>query len=63
MTGTYVRIERDGKWQSIEIDQLTDAELDTFAAANHQLERGWTWAKFLAKWIRDNIKEDSNANA
>lgn len=53
MTGAYVRIKRDGAFQSIEIDQLTDEELDTFA--NSQPEKGWYWAKFLATWIRNNI--------
>lgn len=56
MTGACVRVERDGKWESIEVDQLTDGELD--ALCDQQPERGWVWAKFLAKWIRDNIKED-----
>lgn len=53
MTGAYIRIERDGKWQSIEIDQLTDEELESFS--KQQPEDGWKWAKFLAGWIRDNI--------
>ncbi len=55
MTLAYVRIERDGKWQSVEIDQLTDAELEAFA--DMHVGDGWKWAKYLAKWIRDNIKE------
>lgn len=53
MTGAYVRIERNGKWQPIEIDELTDIELEWFSA---QLPNdGWKWAKFLAAWIRDNV--------
>lgn len=55
MTGAYVRTKRDGTWQSIEIDQLDDLELDQLA--KRQSEEGWKWAKFLAAWIRDNIKE------
>ena len=55
MTGAYVRIERDGKWQSIELDQLTNEELELFAISHP--EDGWRWAKFLAMFIRDNIKE------
>lgn len=57
MTGAYVRILRDG-WESIEVDQLTDAELEEFAKQQGEA-RGWVWAKFLAKWIRDNVKEPS----
>jgi len=55
MTGAYVRIKRDGKWQSIEIEELTEDELDIFSAS--QPGDGWKWAKFLAKWIRENIGE------
>ena len=55
MTGAYVRIQRDGKWQAVEIDQLTDAELEQFA--QRQGQDGWKWAKFLATWIRNNVKE------
>jgi len=53
MTGAYVRITRDAKWDNIEFDQLTNDEMDCFA--NESPEDGWKWAKFLAKWIRDNI--------
>ena len=56
MTGAYLRILRDKKWQNIEIDQLTDQELDELE--REQKEKGWIWAKFLAKWIRDNIIEN-----
>ena len=54
-TQLYVRINRDGKWQNIEIDLLTDDELEFFAR-EHQ-DSGWKWAKSLVKWIRDNVKE------
>ena len=56
MTGAYLRTKRNGKWENIEIDQLTDKELDELA--EQQPEKGWIWAKFLAKWIRDNIIEE-----
>ncbi len=26
MTGAYIRVKRDGKWQNIEVEHLTDAE-------------------------------------
>lgn len=56
MTRAFVRVQRDGKWEAIEIDQLSDEELDAFAAKQGPA-RGWVWAKFLAAWIRDNVKE------
>lgn len=55
MTEAYVRINRDGKWQSIEIEKLTDQELEEFEKS--QPDDGWKWARYLARWIRDNVKE------
>ncbi|KKL99707.1 hypothetical protein LCGC14_1132260 [marine sediment metagenome] len=59
MTGAFVRIERDGKWYNIEIEQLTDGELELFAEQHPNA--GWEWTKFLVKWIKDNVqtKQDS----
>lgn len=57
-TGAYVRIKRGDRWQNIEIDQLTNAELDALAD-EETIQKGWSWAKFLAKWIRDNVKEQA----
>ena len=54
-TQLYVRIERDDKWENIEIDRLTDIELEIFAKQHPGV--GWKWAKRLVKWIRDNVKE------
>jgi hypothetical protein len=55
MTGIYVRVHRDGSWHNLEIDQLTDAELEAFAAAQ-PVARGWPWAVELARWIRDHVQ-------
>ena len=55
-------MKREGKWQTIEIDQLTDNELHEFAQQQPVLE-GWQWAKFLAKWIRDNCTETTGDKA
>jgi hypothetical protein len=57
MTGAFVRMQRAGRWQEVEIDQLTDAELDAFAESQGP-EYGWQWAKFLARWIRDHVTEE-----
>lgn len=48
-TGAFIRVGSE----NVEIDEMTDEQLE-------QLEqdyptKGWLWAKFLAKWIRDNI--------
>lgn len=52
MRGAFVRVHRDGSWQSIDIDALTDEELDAFAAA--QPSNGWKWGKFLDVESLDN---------
>jgi len=51
MTGAYVRIKRGEGWCNIEIDQLTDEELDQFLTK----ENSKKWATFLAKFLRDNV--------
>jgi len=55
MTEAFIRIERDGKWQNIEFDQLRDNELINLS--KKMPDDGWKWAIFLAKFIRDNIRE------
>jgi len=55
MTGAYLRVKRNDKWENIEIDQMTDVELD--ALAERQPNDGWVWAKYLAKFIRDKCVE------
>jgi len=54
MTGYFVRIERDGKWQPVEVDQMTDQELEAFFSDSRETAR--RWAIVLAKWIRENVK-------
>ena len=59
MTGFYVRVLRDGRWQSIEIDQLSDKELDEFISSKIEgQEDGWSWVRALAIWVRDNVSSD-----
>ena len=61
MTGAYVRIARDDKWQSIEIDQLSDHEMDAFFSRPvSDKQTAEKWAKFALKWIRDNVQPDAD---
>lgn len=56
MTGYCVRTEVDGKWQAVEVDHLTDDQLDFYIAQQRAAGGdGWRWMKELAKWIRDNV--------
>ena len=54
MTGYYVRIERGGKFEPVEIDKMTDQEMNDFFAGHKDAGK---WAISLAKWIRDNVGE------
>jgi hypothetical protein len=55
-TGAFVRAKREGRWQPIEIDQLTDAELDRYLDTQPRKALG-KWVSFLARWIRDHVRE------
>ena len=61
MTGAYVRVKRGSGWEEVEFDQLTDEELEAFQERCRDTEceagEGWKWAKFLSRWIRDNVRE------
>ncbi len=57
MTKAFVLVRRAGDVKSLEIEQLTDQELDTLVARMSKSD-GWRYAKFLAKWIRDNVKKE-----
>lgn len=59
MTGIYVRVMRDGAWQSLEVDTLTDGELSAWARQRAHDDIGWAWAVRLAAWIRDHVLEFS----
>lgn len=54
ITGYFVRVERDGKWQNSDIASMTDAELDAFLE-RQGVERHGMWVKALAGWIRDHV--------
>ena len=57
MTGIFVRIKRNGKWENIEFELLTDKEMNEFVKMKreHELD-GWSWAIAYAKFLRDKIK-------
>lgn len=61
MTGAYLRTKRGERWINVEVDQLTDAELNELET-HEGPEQGWVWAKFLAKWIRENVRESEAPN-
>jgi hypothetical protein len=53
MTGIFVRIERDGRSQAVEFEDLTEAEMSAFIRERPASD-GWAWAIRLAGWIRDH---------
>ena len=36
MTGVYVRVKRNGKWENIEFELLTDKEMEEFVATKQE---------------------------
>lgn len=54
MTGAYVRVQRDGRWQNVEYDQLTDEELEQWMA-EMDADEARKWLRFSVKWMRDNV--------
>lgn len=56
MIGPHVRINRDGKWQSVDIFNLTSDEINQFAK-DHPGD-GWVWVGFLIGVIRGRGKQD-----
>jgi len=66
MTGLYVRIKREGKYENVEIDQLTDKEWDDFLlekrAERTHFNRAWPIVATLSKWIRDNVQEKGKSS-
>lgn len=56
MTGIFVRVQDDsGRFVNKEIDELTDSELSRLV--EDRSDSGWNWVVALARWIRDNVKE------
>jgi hypothetical protein len=49
-----VPVCRQGRWQRVEIETLSDTELIALAA-DAEPERGWAVACCLAAWIRDHV--------
>ena len=57
MTGIYVRVKRNGKFENVEFELLTNKEMEEFVAMKreHELD-GWGWAITYAKYLRDKVK-------
>lgn len=54
MTKACLKIKMDEKWVNIEIDKITDKELDYLT--KYYPKNGWLWAKFLAIYIHNNLE-------
>lgn len=52
LTGIYVRIERNHKFLSLDIGELTDAEIDMLFETTNDTKQ---WAIALARMLRDVI--------
>lgn len=52
MTGAYLRIERDGKWEAIEVERLTPDERRT-ALARREMEEVMRWMDLVCRVLAD----------
>jgi len=55
--GYYIRINRDGRWQPVDICELTDAEFDEFFERQEK-DALVNWLRCVLTWIKDNVKEE-----
>ena len=51
MTGAYLRVERDGKWENIEVEHLTEEELDEIIGSRHK-DEVMDWLKMLCERLK-----------
>jgi hypothetical protein len=56
MTGIFVRVERQGDWESIELEQCTAEEIRQTLQGRPRLELV-EWIVGVAGWIRDHVQE------
>ena len=51
MTGSFLRVEREGKWENIEVEHLTDIELNEIIGSRSK-EEIMDWLLFTCSVIR-----------
>jgi len=57
MTGIYVRVKRNGKWENVEFELLTNKEMEEFIEMKRERKLdGWGWVMTYAQFLRDSIK-------
>lgn len=52
LTGIFVRVKRDDKWQPLDITDLTPTEIDCFFEHN---TNSVAFLKALISWIQENV--------
>jgi len=69
MTGTFLRVKREDKWENIEIEYLTPDEIQSIFL-NKESEELVSWLTHLVAQLRpiaeiidDMAKEDMDANS
>lgn len=55
MTGAYLRVSRNGKWENIEVEYLTDDER-SMVLGKETNERLLQWIALLARTVRENAQ-------
>ena len=55
MTGAWVRVQRNGRWTEVELENLTENELNRLEVTRPEM--GWQWTRFLVRFLRENVME------
>ena len=54
ITGYFVRVERDGKWQSLDIAELRESEIRQLFAPMIDKDRVVNFVIALVQWIQEH---------
>jgi len=62
MTGAFLRVEREGKWENIEVEHLTEIELSEIIGSRNKDEI-MNWLKMTCNALRfaEKVVEENNA--
>lgn len=59
-TGIYVRIERAGKWQPVDVGEMTEAELGAWTEWMPEAEAR-RWVVGLVDWIQTQVRMEQRS--
>lgn len=55
LDGIYIRVQRDDKWESVCLTDLTEEEFEAFAEEVDSKENAIDWWRNIAKHLREQL--------